>query len=404
MAASYKTETKDSNAPKDLRDISGRVLRETWQQCQHGPQQRMTDPQAARISSFWHAADPEGRDKVFRRAVRPDTLVTYVGHWAQMLTFFFNGWQGKLFPKSLAAQVTGAGQGACRDTISATRRGTNIEERPESNNDNNKDDDDDDNDESDDADDDCVEEREEDTNEAKGANSRYLHFTKQQKQCMENFAMESEAWHRSHDDDPDQKMALLRAPVIALSKSLIQQHLAGPPFESPILAYTAMLSVNSKHNCWEEPGSFNNHLSALIYCGQLWIFRFACDEVDARRPGSGDEDESDDGLDEELDRLMRRYFSNTVSKPLAYLLLWRRRLFSIAPLTMVNRPATWDLDKTTVCYKGISVSMDQIRHLCQHTTDRARQLLYGSLMLGIDHIPRVTPQYLEENDSERRMG
>jgi len=32
-----------------------------------------------------------------------------------------------------------------------------------------------------------------------------------------------------------------------------------------------------------------------------------------------------------------------VSKPLAYILLWRRRLFSIAPITMVNRPAAWDL-------------------------------------------------------------
>ena len=33
--------------------------------------------------------------------------------------------------------------------------------------------------------------------------------------------------------------------------------------------------------------------------------------------------------------------------------------------------------------------------------DRARQLLYDSLMFGIDHIPKVTPQHLEENDSER---
>ena len=99
-----------------------------------------------------------------------------------------------------------------------------------------------------------------------------------------------------------------------------------------------------------------------------------------------------------------QYSIDTVSKPLVYLLLWRLRLFSIAPLTMVNRPATWDLDKTTVYYKGISVSMDQIRHLCQHTTDRARQLLYDSLMFEIDHIPRVTSQYLEESDSERVMG
>ena len=249
----------------------------------------------------------------------------------------FNGWQGKLFPKSLAAQMTGAGQGAGSDRIGHTRAGTNVEGRVGSNNDNNQAEDDG---ESDDDNEDSDEERKEDEDEPRGANSRYLHFTKQQKQCIEDFAMQSNAWHRAHDEDPDRKMALLRAPVIVLSKSLIQQHLAGSPFQSSILAYTTMLSANSKHNCWEELGPFNNHLSALIYCGQLWIFRFACDEVDARQPGSGDGDESDDGLDEELDGLMRRCLSNTVSKPLAHLLLWRRRLFSIAPFTMVNCPAT----------------------------------------------------------------
>ena len=191
---------------KDLRDISGRLLRETWQQCQHAPQQRMTDPQAARISSFWHAADPEGRDKVFRRAVRQDTLETYLGHWAQMLRFFFNGWQGKPFPKSLAAQVTGAGQGACSDRISATRGRTDVERRLEINNDNNEDEDDDD--EGDD-DEDSDEEQEEDKDEAQGANSRYLHSTKQQKQYIKNFATETGAWHRGHDDDPDQQLSWL---------------------------------------------------------------------------------------------------------------------------------------------------------------------------------------------------
>ena len=117
-----------------------------------------------------------------------------------------------------------------------------------------------------------------------------------------------------------------------------------------------------------------------------------------------DKEESRDGLDEELESLMQKYFSNTVSRLLAYLLLWQRRLFGIAPVTMVNRPATWDLDKETISYKGISISMDEIRHLCHHSTTRTRHLLYKNLMFGIDHIPRLTPKHLEENDSERGFG
>jgi hypothetical protein len=165
-----------------------------------------------------------------------------------------------------------------------------------------------------------------------------------------------------------------------------------------------MLSVNSKFNTWEEPGSFNSHLSALIYCGQLWIFRFACRAVDTSELDASAREGSDDGLDEELDTQMRKYFSNTVSKPFAYLLLWRRRLFGIAPLTMVNRPASWNLDKSTVTYQGVSISMDDVRRLCLHTVTRARGLLYENLMFGIKHLPKLLPKHLEDIDSERTMG
>ena len=104
MADSYKhSDTEDSAALKDLRDISIKILRETWKWCQHGPEQRLTDPQAGRISSFWYAADPERKNKSFRRGIGQDTLETHLSHWTQMLTFLWNGWQGELFPNSLAA-------------------------------------------------------------------------------------------------------------------------------------------------------------------------------------------------------------------------------------------------------------------------------------------------------------
>ena len=79
MVDSYKSsELDDSAALIDLREVSVKVLRETWRWCQHGAAQRMTDPQAARISSFWHAADPEGRNKTFGRAIKQETLDAYL--------------------------------------------------------------------------------------------------------------------------------------------------------------------------------------------------------------------------------------------------------------------------------------------------------------------------------------
>ena len=215
------------------------------------------------------------------------------------------------------------------------------------------------------------------------------------------------------NQDREQRLAELKDPAIAFAKTIIQQHLGGSPFDSPLIAYAAMLSVN-RFGSWEEPGSYNSHLSALVYCGQLWVFRFACERADHKRNiqasmvdrgnDNEDDDDDDDGLDDELDSQMRNYFTNIVSKPLAYILLWRRRLFSIAPITMVNRPAAWDLAQRTVTYRGCSISIEQVRTLCRQTIDRAHRTLFHDLMFGAEHLPRLTPKDLHENDSERAPG
>ncbi|KAI4844030.1 hypothetical protein E4T44_06427, partial [Aureobasidium sp. EXF-8845] len=67
MAASYKiSKPEPDTVLQDLCDISDQLLRETFRWCQLGPEQRMTDPQAARVSSFWLGADPEGKASSFR--------------------------------------------------------------------------------------------------------------------------------------------------------------------------------------------------------------------------------------------------------------------------------------------------------------------------------------------------
>ena len=345
MAKSYKDEGGEEHTGlSDLQITSTRILRETWQTCQVGASQRMTDPQAARISSFWHQADPEGKAKTFRRVVQKDTLTKYINHWSQMLTFCWNGWREELFRKSIVALSQGDGDQA--ELI-----------------------------------------------------DRFLYLSPPVRCGLQAVATASNS-----SSNTDEKVELLTTAVTELSQALIEQHLAKSPFRSPILAYAAMLSVDGKSGSWEEPGSFNSYLSALVYCGQLWIFRFACNAADVRHLTDVVEDDFDDGLDEELDRYMQSYFTNTVSKPLAYVLLWRRRLFGIAPLTMVNRPAWWNLQRSAITYQGITVTMDQVRHLCRFTIDRARSLLFDDLMFGATHIPKIMPQHLQENDSVREKG
>jgi superfamily II DNA helicase RecQ len=406
MAASYKVSKPEPDTVlQDLCDVNEQLLRETLRSCQLGSEQRMTDPQACRISSFWHDADPEGNARSFRRNLKQDTVEGYLAHWTQMLTFCWRGWQGNLFQGSLKDL---ARRTISKDRISDSEDGKGSDDDPDSGPSSSSS---------------SSSSSSYRTGSAdKTLYERYFRLTDRQRSCLANFAKKVDGYDDSttttssdgssgtdsDEDDREQRLAALRGPAIALARAIIQQHLAGSPFDSPLIAYVAMLSVN-RFGSWEEPGSYNSHLSALVYCGQLWIFRFACEQADRQRSSpcveKGQDQESDnDGLDEELDSQMRQYFVNTVSKPLSYILLWRRRLFSIAPITMVNRHAAWDLTKTTVTYRGHSISMDQVRLMCRKTIDRARYTLYSKLMFDVEHLPKLTPKDLQENDSERTPG
>jgi len=381
MASSYRIAcAEDTSALQDLRDVSLALLHETSRWCQHGPEQRMTDPQAARISSFWSAADPEGKAKTFRRKMQATTLKTYLDHWLQMLTWCWRGWQSDLFPVSLQALAAELHE---RDRQSSADESSSDDL---------------------DMDPDSASAYTSDCSSHSNASiddlaQRYVHISARLRQCLRKFAQAASAC-----DDPEQKVAILADPAIAVSQSLLQQHLRGSPFHSPILAYAAMMAVDPTAGCWTEPGSFNNHLSALVYCGQLWTFRLACNRIDAAGSSPDDHEESDDGLDEELDQHMRKYLTNTVSKPMGYLLLWRRRLFGIAPLTMVNRPSWWNLEKTAVTYRGVTIRMDEVRQLCRRTIDRARDLLFNHLLFGATHLRPISSDQLTENDHQREHG
>jgi hypothetical protein len=78
--------------------------------------------------------------------------------------------------------------------------------------------------------------------------NRYLSHTKRQKQCLQAFGNNAEAISRNHRSDDKKRLEQLKSSAMAISISLVQQHLAGSPFELPILAYTTILLVNSKFN------------------------------------------------------------------------------------------------------------------------------------------------------------
>lgn len=382
MADSYRVreDHDDVHVVRGLQEASARVLRETWQWCQRGNDQRLTDPQAARISKYWDGADPEHFNRAFRRGLGQDTLAEYIRHWTEAVAFMYHGWSRSLFPRSMQELADTSENGNWTDRARGSGFSDSSAGRPARH------------------------------LTVDDYHQRFFDYTELQDTCLKDISQLISSWRprtSSYPTEPfsDDEIDQLKDPVVDLATAMLQQYLPNSPFRSPLLAYCAMLSIHSRHQSWQEPGSFNHHLSALVYCGQLWTFRIACRAVDNLGTVPAADPLPDDGrLDQELDSLMRRFFTNTVSRPLGYVLLWRRRLFSIAPITMVNRPAAWNLEKTAISYRGISVTMDEIRSLCSHVVQRSKRLLYSELMFAADYIPRIIPKHLAENDSERTSG
>lgn len=194
----------------------------------------------------------------------------------------------------------------------------------------------------------------------------------------------------AHGDDE-----LLRQHVVGLSMSLIRQNLPRNRYDSPLLSYCATLAVNHSSQGWKLPGNFNSSLSGLIYCAQLWIFREAC-RLEDQGPRSS--------LDETLADLCRQWMRQERSTTYGTILNWRLMLFNVARQHVSSKKATWSLDGSEVSYQGTAIRMEHVTQLYQRTLARARMILDRDLLLGADHLPRMSASALREGEHRQEVG
>ncbi|KAJ9656297.1 hypothetical protein H2198_005072 [Neophaeococcomyces mojaviensis] len=193
----------------------------------------------------------------------------------------------------------------------------------------------------------------------------------------------------------DEDDTALREHVFALSLALIRHPLPGYRFESALLSYCATISHRIGTETWQPAGDFNHHLSALIYCAQLWIFRSVCSRID-QIPHLD--------ADEELASLCQKWFRQERSTTFGIILNWRLMLFRVGKQDVVPRFATWSLDNQEVCYKGTNVSMAQVSQLYRQAIRDARQILDRDLLLGADPLVRMSSEHLFESEHRQEVN
>ena len=96
---------------------------------------------------------------------------------------------------------------------------------------------------------------------------------------------------------------------------------------------------------WEDPGSFNSHLSALTWTAQLIIFDYACFH----------EQEDEDQIPMFLTKIYKKFFQQLAETLFGHILQWRLYLFRVGKAAIAKHQARWSLDGQTVGYRRVEL-------------------------------------------------
>jgi hypothetical protein len=146
---------------------------------------------------------------------------------------------------------------------------------------------------------------------------------------------------------------------------------------------------------WNEPGSFNSHLSALTWTAQLILFDYACFQ----------EQNDEDQIPIFLAKICRKFFQQRAETPFGHILQWRLYLFKVSKGEITKHQTVWALDGQSVVYRGLELEMSHIPQLVASEYQQAHALLYDELMFkATDLTPMQSWRLQDDLDFEDYGG
>lgn len=206
------------------------------------------------------------------------------------------------------------------------------------------------------------------------------------------------------------RMAALRGALLDFSMALICHEFGGYRYRSALLSFAALQSIETKTGAWRPAGNFSSFLSGLIWAAQLVIF---CASVGYSRSGGDVDDDDDDDEDEgraaadvlrNINGHCRKYMRPDTETPMGEILGWRLLCRAVGREEISPRQATWDEDEQGLTYGDVHLRMDHVRELFSSEVERARRLLYGELMFGVTHLPRLQASALKDDPGRSDVG
>ncbi|KAJ6787592.1 hypothetical protein PWT90_08516 [Aphanocladium album] len=204
----------------------------------------------------------------------------------------------------------------------------------------------------------------------------------------------------------------LHQAIITALERLMCDNLGSNKFGSPITSFAAMLARkhNKKkgnergeemsHSGWQDLTSFSSHLSALIWGGQLVLFRDICTQYE-------EDPENPSQIIDVLSEYMDLYFQQERETPFGFILHWRLLLFNLAPYAVTSKQARWAPDFSYIDMDGVRLHMRALRQLVCHTFQDAARILYQQLLFGTiqaGKLANVQPFSVEDSLEDTSYG
>jgi superfamily II DNA helicase RecQ len=183
--------------------------------------------------------------------------------------------------------------------------------------------------------------------------------------------------------------------TLKLCMSFIRHPLEFNPFDSGLVSFAAMLSLNNKTGNFLTVNDYTSYLSQITYCVQLCILRHCLKQKEL-------------GLVESMKVYLQEqcelWMCAGSESPMGELQSDRLYGMAIGKNEISRNVAIWTADGERVTYGSTTIGMDEIKKFFAAEVEKAQSLLYDELMFGEGNVRRLSAKYLEDDFGKKKPG
>ncbi|OLL25279.1 hypothetical protein NEOLI_004890, partial [Neolecta irregularis DAH-3] len=184
---------------------------------------------------------------------------------------------------------------------------------------------------------------------------------------------------------------------LSMSYSLIAHTLEFNVFESPIISFSAALSLNTNGSNFLEPHKFTPYLSKLIYCIQLIVLEYNLINYDLLK-------EDNQSFQSYFQIDCEKWILNTTDGPMSELLSNRLYGMAIGRTTVAPMTTYWDEAREVITYRCTELAMSDLRRFMAEQVFAATYTLKEKLLFDYNPLLKFDFLGMKDDFGQKNIG